>query len=63
MPKPKRPHPACAIATAISTRAAWGDTPLIGAYMARHRLLPDRVIVSPAAAHAPDLGAFEQEKR
>jgi phosphohistidine phosphatase len=25
------------------------DTPLIGAYMARHQLRPDRVIVSPAA--------------
>ena len=30
---------------------------MIGAYMARHALVPDLVLVSAAAAHAGDLGA------
>ena len=33
------------------------DAAKIGAYMAHHALLPDRVIVSPGAARERDLGA------
>ena len=44
MPRPSAPSRANAIAIASSWRA---DAPVIGAYMARHRLAPDFVLVSP----------------
>ena len=48
MPKPKRPNPACAIATAASTRAG-ATTPRRSRPIWRaHALLPDRVLVSSA---------------
>ena len=48
MPKPKRPSRAKATTTARSTTRGHKDAARIGAYLARHALAPDAVLVSTA---------------
>ena len=49
MPRPNAPNPGCKTCARVLIERGRKDAAKIGAYMAGHALMPDRVVLSPAA--------------